>query len=76
MRIFEAFTPEEPALTVSEISRRTRLHVATASRMVTELDAGRRPPGQDRYAHVGAGHPCLAHPVAAQRGHAVHGGCP
>ncbi|GAB3979751.1 IclR family transcriptional regulator [Actinoallomurus acanthiterrae] len=37
MRIFEAFTPEEPALTVSEISRRTGLHVATASRLVAEL---------------------------------------
>lgn len=37
VRIFEAFTPEEPALTVSEISRRTGLHVATASRLVAEL---------------------------------------
>lgn len=50
VRIFEAFTPEEPALTVSEISRRTGLHVATTSRLVAELvshglltrDAGRR----------------------------------
>ncbi|MGY0064277.1 IclR family transcriptional regulator [Streptomyces sp. LZ34] len=50
VRIFEAFTPEESALTVSEISRRTGLHVATASRLVAELvsygfltrDAGRR----------------------------------
>ncbi|MFD5266235.1 IclR family transcriptional regulator [Streptomyces sp. NPDC058335] len=37
VRIFEAFTPEEPALTVSQISRRTGLHLATASRLVTEL---------------------------------------
>ncbi|WP_405475658.1 IclR family transcriptional regulator [Streptomyces sp. NBC_00009] len=37
VRIFEAFTPEEPALTVSEISRRTGLHMATASRLVAEL---------------------------------------
>ncbi|MFJ9900874.1 IclR family transcriptional regulator [Streptomyces sp. NPDC091280] len=37
VRIFEAFTPEEPALTVSEISRRTGLHVATTSRLVAEL---------------------------------------
>jgi DNA-binding IclR family transcriptional regulator len=37
VRIFEAFTPEEPALTVSEISRRSGLHVATASRLVAEL---------------------------------------
>ncbi|MER5221758.1 IclR family transcriptional regulator [Streptomyces flaveus] len=37
VRIFEAFTPEESALTVSEISRRRGLHVATASRLVAEL---------------------------------------
>ncbi|MFZ3555284.1 IclR family transcriptional regulator [Streptomyces sp. BH055] len=37
VRIFEAFTPDEPALTVSAISRRTGLHVATASRLVAEL---------------------------------------
>ncbi|RNG34817.1 IclR family transcriptional regulator [Streptomyces botrytidirepellens] len=37
VRIFETFTPEESALTVSEISRRTGLHVATASRLVAEL---------------------------------------
>lgn len=37
VRIFEVFTPDEPALTVSEISRRTGLHLATASRLVAEL---------------------------------------
>ncbi|MER6557166.1 IclR family transcriptional regulator [Streptomyces sp. NPDC001027] len=37
MRILEVFTPEDPALTVSEISRRTGLHLATASRLVAEL---------------------------------------
>ncbi|MFJ9173593.1 IclR family transcriptional regulator [Streptomyces sp. NPDC102360] len=37
VRIFEAFTPDEPALTVSVIARRTGLHVATASRLVAEL---------------------------------------
>ncbi|WP_432181540.1 IclR family transcriptional regulator [Streptomyces sp. NBC_00063] len=37
VRIFEAFTLDEPALTVSELSRRTGLHVATASRLVAEL---------------------------------------
>lgn len=37
VRIFEAFTPDESALTVSQISRRTGLHVATASRPVAEL---------------------------------------
>lgn len=37
VRIFEAFTPDEPALTVSALARRTGLHVATASRLVAEL---------------------------------------
>lgn len=36
-RILEAFSQDEPALTVSEIARRTGLHVATASRLVGEL---------------------------------------
>ena len=35
--ILEAFEPDRPALTVSEIARRTGLHVATASRLVAEL---------------------------------------
>ncbi|MDQ0382098.1 IclR family transcriptional regulator [Amycolatopsis thermophila] len=39
VRIFEAFTPEEPVLQVSEIARRTGLHLATASRLVAELAA-------------------------------------
>lgn len=38
-RILEAFNQEQPALTVSEIARRTGLHVATASRLVAELVA-------------------------------------
>lgn len=37
VRILEAFTPDEPALTVSEIARRSGLHVATASRLVAAL---------------------------------------
>jgi DNA-binding IclR family transcriptional regulator len=37
VRIFEPFTPEEPVLQVSEIARRTGLHLATASRLVAEL---------------------------------------
>jgi DNA-binding IclR family transcriptional regulator len=36
-RILQAFTPEEPELSVSEIGRRARLHVATASRLVAAL---------------------------------------
>jgi DNA-binding IclR family transcriptional regulator len=39
VRILEVFTPDDPALTVSEISRRTGLHLATASRLVAELVA-------------------------------------
>ncbi|GAA2425700.1 IclR family transcriptional regulator [Streptomyces macrosporus] len=39
VRILEAFTQDEPALSVSEIARRSGLHVATASRLVAELVA-------------------------------------
>jgi DNA-binding IclR family transcriptional regulator len=38
-RILEAFSQDEPALTVSELARRSGLHVATASRLVAELVA-------------------------------------
>jgi DNA-binding IclR family transcriptional regulator len=37
VRIFEAFSPEDTELQVSEIARRSGLHVATASRLVAEL---------------------------------------
>ncbi|MFF7883982.1 IclR family transcriptional regulator [Streptomyces sp. NPDC020794] len=37
VRIFEAFTADDVALTVSDIARRTGLHLATASRLVAEL---------------------------------------
>src|ERR1700712_5322803 len=37
VRIFEAFTSAQPSLTVTEIARRSGLHVATASRLVAEL---------------------------------------
>jgi DNA-binding IclR family transcriptional regulator len=39
VRVLEAFTPDEPALSVTEIGRRSGLHVATASRLVAELAA-------------------------------------
>lgn len=39
VRVLEAFTPDEPALSVTEIARRSGLHVATASRLVAELSA-------------------------------------
>lgn len=38
-RVLEAFSQDEPRLSVSEIARRTGLHVATASRIVGELVA-------------------------------------
>jgi DNA-binding IclR family transcriptional regulator len=37
VRILETLTPDEPALTVSEIARRSGLHVATASRLIAAL---------------------------------------
>jgi DNA-binding IclR family transcriptional regulator len=39
VRIFEAFTPDETVLSVTQIARRARLHPATASRLVAELAA-------------------------------------
>jgi DNA-binding IclR family transcriptional regulator len=39
VRIFEAFTPDETVLSVSQIARRAGLHPATASRMIAELTA-------------------------------------
>jgi DNA-binding IclR family transcriptional regulator len=39
VRIFEAFTPEETVLSVTQIARRARLHPATASRLVADLEA-------------------------------------
>ena len=37
VRIFEAFTPQDTTLRISEIAARTGLHLATASRLVAEL---------------------------------------
>ena len=39
VRVLDAFTAEEPSLTVGEVARRSDLHVATASRLVGELTA-------------------------------------
>ncbi|MCZ2829290.1 IclR family transcriptional regulator [Modestobacter sp. VKM Ac-2986] len=39
VRVLDAFTADEPSLTVGEVARRSGLHVATASRLVTELAA-------------------------------------
>jgi DNA-binding IclR family transcriptional regulator len=39
VRVLEAFTPADPVLTVTEIARRSGLHVATASRLIAELES-------------------------------------
>src|SRR5271168_4616852 len=39
VRIFEAFTPDERVLSVTQIARRARLHLATASRLIAELES-------------------------------------
>ncbi|MFW3168568.1 IclR family transcriptional regulator [Geodermatophilus sp. CPCC 206100] len=54
IRIFDAFSPDEKVLQVSEIARRTGLHVATASRLIAELVAhGLLERGPDREVRVG-----------------------
>ncbi|WP_199506055.1 IclR family transcriptional regulator [Geodermatophilus sp. TF02-6] len=54
VRVFAAFTPDDTSLRVSEIARRTGLHVATASRLVAELAAhGLLERGPDRRVRVG-----------------------
>jgi DNA-binding IclR family transcriptional regulator len=39
VRVLDAFTAEEPELSVGEVARRSGLHVATASRLIGELAA-------------------------------------
>jgi DNA-binding IclR family transcriptional regulator len=39
VRIFEAFTPDDTVLSVTQIARRAGLHPATASRLVAELES-------------------------------------
>ena len=54
VRVLEAFTAEEPALSVSEVARRSGLHVATASRIVGQLvEHGLLSRGPDREVRVG-----------------------
>jgi DNA-binding IclR family transcriptional regulator len=55
VRIFEAFTPDERVLSVSQIARRARLHLATASRLIAELEThGLLDREPDRRVRVGA----------------------
>ena len=54
VRVLEAFTPDEPELSVSEIARRSGLHVATASRIVGQLtEHGLLSRGEDRRVGIG-----------------------
>lgn len=54
VRVLEAFTPDEPELSVSEIARRAALPVATASRLVGQLtEHGLLDPGPDRRVRIG-----------------------
>jgi DNA-binding IclR family transcriptional regulator len=54
VRILDAFSPDEPALPVTEIARRAGLHVATASRLVAELVShGLLTRGPDRSVRIG-----------------------
>lgn len=54
VRIFEAFSPDEPVLGVSEIARRSGLHPATASRLIAELAAhGLLARDEDRQVRIG-----------------------
>ncbi len=39
VRVLEAFTPDDPALSVTEIARRSGLPITTASRLIAELAA-------------------------------------
>lgn len=54
IRIFDAFSADDQALQVSEIARRTELHIATASRLIAELVThGLLERGPDREVRVG-----------------------
>ena len=54
IRVLDAFTTEEPALTVTRIADRAGLHVATASRIVGQLvDHGLLSRGPDREVRIG-----------------------
>jgi DNA-binding IclR family transcriptional regulator len=54
VRVLEAFTPDEPELSVTEVARRSGLHVATASRIVGQLaEHGLLSRGEDRRVRIG-----------------------
>jgi DNA-binding IclR family transcriptional regulator len=54
VRVLDAFTADEPSLSVGEVARRSGLHVATASRLIAELVAhGLLERGAEREVRVG-----------------------
>jgi DNA-binding IclR family transcriptional regulator len=54
VRVLESFTPDEPELTVTEVARRSGLHLATASRIIGQLVGhGLLSRGPDREVRVG-----------------------
>lgn len=54
VRIVEAFGPDNSAMTVTELARRSGLHIATASRLVEELAGyGWLQRGEDRKVRIG-----------------------
>jgi DNA-binding transcriptional ArsR family regulator len=74
VRIFEAFTPDERVLSVSQIARRAGLHLATASRLIAELEAhGLLDREPDRRVRVGVRMWELALDRGAARGHGSPG---
>jgi DNA-binding IclR family transcriptional regulator len=54
VRILESFTTDEPELTVTEVARRSALHLATASRIIGQLvEHGLLSRGPDREVRMG-----------------------
>ncbi len=80
VRIFEAFTPDERVLSVSQIARRARLHLATASRLIAELEShgllDREPDRRGAGGRADAGLALRASPTPGlcSASQAVHGG--
>jgi DNA-binding IclR family transcriptional regulator len=69
VRILAAFGPDEPALTVTQLSARTGLHTATASRLIHQLEAeGLLARDDDRRVRIGVRLWELASRAAPTRG--------
>jgi len=69
VRILAAFGPDEPALTVTQLSARTGLHTATASRLIRQLETeGLLTRGDDHRVRIGVRLWELASRAAPTRG--------